>query len=168
MTCLDHLSLLRLTNMPTESTSARALIEVRASPIHGRGVYARSRLLQGTCIGVYEGRRYSAAALLEVDWRTRHDGMTYLFNLSDGTTIDGADGGNAMRFLNHACEPNCEAVEKTGEDGRIHLQLVTLRPVSAGAELLLDYALTIDESESPEDYPCRCGLTGCRGTMVAA
>lgn len=72
-----------------------------------------------------------------------------------------------MRFLNHACEPNCEAVEKTGEDGRLKLQLVTLRAVSAGAELFLDYALTIDESESPPDYPCRCGLPGCRGTMAA-
>lgn len=78
--------------MPTKSVSTRVLIEVRASPIHGRGVYAWRRLLQGTCTGVYEGRRYSAAALLEVDWRTRHNGMTNLFNLSDGTTIDGADG----------------------------------------------------------------------------
>jgi SET domain-containing protein len=153
--------------MSTKPVSPRSLIEVRASPIHGRGVYARCRLLKGTCIGVYEGRRYTAAALLEVDWRARHDGMTYLFSLSDGTTIDGGDGGNATRFLNHACEPNCEAVEETGEDGRLHLQLVTLRTVSAGAELFLDYALIIDESESPEDYPCRCGMPGCRGTMAA-
>ena len=57
------------------------------------------------------GRRYTAAALLKVEWRARHDGITYLFNLSDGTTIDGGDGGNATRFLNHACKPNCEAVE---------------------------------------------------------
>jgi SET domain-containing protein len=156
-----------LTKMPTKSVSTHSLIEVRSSPVHGRGVHARHPLLQGTCIGVYEGRRYTAAGLLKVDWRTRHDGMTYLFNLSDGTTIDGADGGNAMRFLNHACMPNCEAVEKTGEDGRIHLQLVTMRPVNAGAELFLDYALSIDESESPQDYPCRCGLSGCRGTMAA-
>jgi SET domain-containing protein len=155
--------------MSTKPVSPRSLslIEVRASPIHGRGVYARCRLLQGTCIGVYEGRRYTAAGLLKVDWRARDDGMTYLFNLSDGTTIDGGDGGNATRFLNHACEPNCEAVEKTGEDGRLQLQLVTLRTLPAGTELFLDYALTIDESESPEDYPCQCGLLGCRGTMAA-
>jgi hypothetical protein len=149
----------------TSSTSA--LIEVRGSPIHGQGVYARRRLSRGTCIGVYEGRRYSAAALLEVDWSVRHEGMTYLFNLSDGTTIDGADGGNATRFLNHACKPNCVAQERVDEQGHLTLELITARAVAAGAELFLDYALTIDESETPADYPCRCGMPNCRGTLVS-
>jgi hypothetical protein len=153
--------------MPTKSLSPRSLIEVLASPIHGRRVSARCRLLQGTCIGVYEARRYSAAELLEVDWRALHDGMTYLFNLSDGTTIDGAEGGNVTRFVNHVCEPNCQAVEVVDEAGGLQLQLVTLLIVSAGAKLFLDYALTIDESEAPGDYTCRCAMLDCRGTMAA-
>lgn len=143
------------------------MIEVRASPIHGRGVYALRRLPRGTCIGTYEGHRYTAEALLEVDWDARHDGLTYLFELSDGTTIDGAEGGNDLRFLNHACSPNCEAEEILNDDGMLELRLVTLRTVPAGAELLLDYRLTIDAQASPADHPCRCGLPACRGTMVA-
>lgn len=143
------------------------LIEVRASPIHGREVYALRKLPRGTCIGVYEGRRYTSAALLNVDWDRRHHGMTYLFNLSDGTTIDGGEGGNATRFLNHACSPNCQAVEVTNDQGRLNLELVTLKAVRAGTELFLDYQLSIDENASPADYPCRCGLPACRGTMAA-
>jgi hypothetical protein len=115
--------------------STPPLIEVRASPVHGRGVHALRRLPRGTCIGVYEGRRYGEAALLEVDWSRRHHGLTYLFSLSDGTTIDGGEGGNATRFLNHSCEPNCQAVEVTDARGRIDLRLVTLRSIVAGAEL---------------------------------
>lgn len=148
--------------------SAPPPIEIRASPVHGRGVYALRRLPSGTCIGLYEGRRYTEAALLKVDWARRHRGMTYLFSLSDGTTIDGAEGGNATRFLNHACAPNCHAEEVVDALGVLTLRLVTSRAIPAGAELFLDYALTIDPSESPADYPCRCGMPACRRTMVAA
>lgn len=144
-----------------------ALFEVRASPIHGRGVYALRRLPPGTSLGTYEGRRYDAATLLDINWDQRCDGMTYLFALSDGTTIDGAEGGNDLRFLNHACRPNCEAVESRDEDGCLVLRVVTVDAIAAGAELFLDYGLVIDESECALDYPCRCGLPSCRGTLVA-
>lgn len=143
------------------------MIEVRASSIHGRGVHALRRLPRGTCLGTYEGRRYTAEELLKVDWEGRHDGMTYLFELSDGTTIDGAEGGNDLRFLNHSCSPNCEAEEMRDDYGRLALRLMTLRVVPAGAELLLDYRLTIDEQTSPADFPCWCGGPACRGTMAA-
>jgi SET domain-containing protein len=146
---------------------ASSSIEVRPSPVHGQGVHALHRLPPGSCIGVYEGRRYSAEAFLAADWRLRPAGMTYLFGLSNGTTIDGSEGGNAMRFLNHACEPNCLAQEVVDEHGMLTLQLITLRTILPGKELFLDYALTIDERETPADYPCRCALPGCRGTMVA-
>ena len=143
-------------------------IEVRRSPVHGRGVYAVRPLAAGTPLGDYEGRRHDAEALLAIDWGRRHGGRTYLFALSDGTVIDGAEGGNALRFLNHACRPNCEAMEARDDQGMLVIRLVTTHAVAAGAELFLDYALVIDPSESARDYPCRCGMPGCRGTLVAA
>jgi SET domain-containing protein len=149
------------------TTPSSVLMAVRSSLIHGHGAYARRRLPQGTCICVYEGRRYSAESFLKVEWSSRPAGVTYLFDVSDGTTIDGAESGNATRFLNHACEPNCFAQEVIDEHGTLTLQLLTLRTVLPGEELFLDYALTIDERETPADYPCRCALPGCRGTMAA-
>jgi SET domain-containing protein len=158
----SNLGVLKLMAKPSP-----VLIAVDNSPIHGQGAYARRRLPQGTCIGVYEGRHYSAEAFLTVDWSLRPAGLTYLFNLFDGTTIDGAEVGNATRFLNHACEPNCFAQEVIDEHGTLTLQLLTLRTILPGEELFLDYALTIDERETPADYPCRCALLGCRGIMAA-
>lgn len=142
-------------------------IEVRPSPVQGQGVHALRRLLPGSCIGVYEGRRYSAEAFLAADWRLRPAGVTYLFGLTDGTTIDGAEGGNATRFLNHACEPNCLAQDVVDAHGTLTLQVLTMRTIFPGEELFLDYALIIDERETPTDYPCRCALPGCRGTLAA-
>lgn len=72
-----------------------------------------------------------------------------------------------MHFLNHACRPNGEAEEVQNEHGELALQLVTLKSVPVGAELTLDYRLTIDEQASAADYPCHCGLPACRGTMAA-
>lgn len=142
-------------------------IEVRTSLVHGRGVYASRRLPKGMSIGLYEGRRYTAEQLLKVDWHKRHGGMTYLFGLSDGLTIDGAQGGNATRFLNHCCEPNCEAVEETDADGSMCLRVVTTKIIATGSELFIDYALIIDKSETPAAYACRCGALACRGSMAA-
>ena len=79
--------------------------------------------------------------------------------------IDAAVGGNAARWINHACEPNCKAEE---EDGRIFID--ALRDIAPGEELFYDYGLIIDERYTPalkQQYACRCGSARCRRTMLA-
>ena len=145
-------------------TAQRPCIEVRRSGIHGEGVFATRVLRAGQKVGEYSGRRYPPDEADDA-WDS---GLTYLFGLSDGSTIDGAQEGNDTRHLNHACEPNVEAVEHRRRDGTLGLSLRTLRRVSRGEELFLDYALVIAASEHPADYPCACGGVACRGTMAAS
>ena len=149
---------------PKNIASSLAHVEVRHSSVHGHGVFAARELLPGALVGVYAGRRYAVHEASAMTW---DDGLTYLFGLSDGTLIDGAQGGNATRHLNHACEPNCEAVEEYADDGQLTVRIETIMAVRAGEELFLDYALDIDAGDAPSDYPCRCGLARCRGTLVA-
>jgi len=144
--------------------SALAHVEVRHSSVHGHGVFAARELPPGALVGVYAGRRYAAHEAFAMAW---DDGLTYLFGLSDGTLIDGAQDGNATRHLNHACEPNCEAVEEYADDGPLTVRIETIKAIRVGEELFLDYALDIDAGDDPADYPCRCGLARCRGTLVA-
>jgi SET domain-containing protein len=139
-------------------------IEVRHSRVHGYGVFAACDLPSGTLVGEYGGRRYTAREARAMTW---DDGLTYLFGLSDGTLIDGAQDGNATRHLNHGCEPNCEAIEEYADDGQLTVRIEMIKAVRAGEELLLDYALDVGEEGDPADYPCRCGLARCRGTLVA-
>lgn len=135
---------------------------MRRSRIHGRGVFALRDLHPGQVVGHYAGRRF-APDEFHPDW---NDQLTYLFGLSDGSIIDGARGGNATRYINHACEPNVEAIERRERDGELLVVIQTTRAIPAGAELFLDYALVID-GEDPADYPCACGSDMCRGTMAA-
>ncbi|MDR6413206.1 SET domain-containing protein, partial [Paraburkholderia terricola] len=88
------------------------------------------------------------------------------FGLADGRVIDGSVGGNSARWLNHSCQPNCEAVE----DERRRVFIETIRDLKLGDELFIAYGLTIDEVKSPEivaNYACRCGARKCTGSLLA-
>lgn len=79
--------------------------------------------------------------------------------------IDAKVGGNSSRWINHACEPNCQADEA---DGRVFIH--ALRDLQPGDELFYDYGLVLDERQTAKlkkQYACRCGSPSCRGTMLA-
>ncbi len=137
-------------------------IEVRDSLIHGLGAFARRGLPRGRPIGVYRGRLYAAHEAAARDW---DNALTYVFALSDGSVIDGGEGGNATRHLNHSCAPNCVAFEVDGDEGQAQVVIEARRRIRAGEELFIDYALDIGDSD-PADFPCRCGAARCRGTMA--
>ncbi|MDT4843595.1 SET domain protein [compost metagenome] len=78
--------------------------------------------------------------------------------------IDGNVKGNDARWINHSCEPNCEADEV---DGRVYIK--ALRNIAAGEELNYDYGLIIDEPYTEKllsEFPCWCGSEMCRGTLL--
>ena len=143
----------------------RSPIEVRNSRIQGRGVFATRRIHKGRRIIEYTGERISHQ---EADQRYDDEGMsrhhTFLFEVDENTVIDAARDGNDARFINHSCEPNCEAVS---EDGHIYIEAI--RNIQPGAELTYDYAYGCDEALTPEllhRYRCKCGAPGCRGTIL--
>lgn len=139
----------------------KRMTAVRRSSVHGSGLFALRNFAAGQPVGVYEGRRYGPDT--EREWDPR---LVYVFRLSDGTVIDGSEGGNESRHINHSCEPNCAAYEVETEDGSLAVVIETLRFVQRGEELSLDYALDVDQADEG-DFPCRCGASTCRGTMVA-
>ena len=90
----------------------------------------------------YGGQRISAK---EADRRhpTNPDDPfhTFFFALSSGRVIDGGDEGNDARWINHSCEPNCEAQE--GKHGK-RVYIVAVRDIARGEELSYDYGLVLD------------------------
>jgi len=144
-------------------TSSTPCIRVAPSGVHGLGAFATRALPAFAFLGLYEGRRYSQEEVAAKAW---NDQLTYLFMLSNHETIDGAKGGNGTRHLNHACDPNCEAVEEYDDAGRLVLKFQTIVPVEAGDELFIDYCLTADDGSPASDYACHCGSANCRGTML--
>jgi len=143
-------------------------IVVRNSRIHGRGVYAGRKLAKGERVIEYKGELISWK---ECDRRPPSDPddphHTFFFSLSDGKhVIDAAVGGNAAKWINHSCEPNCEAEE---DDDENRVFIVTKREIKTGEELNYDYGLIMDgriTAQEKKNYACRCGSPKCRGTML--
>jgi SET domain-containing protein len=153
-----------------ESKNGREpLYVVRTSHIHGRGVFANRYIRKGTRIVEYKGERIDND---EADRRYDDDKMkrhhTFLFTLSKNVVIDGAQraGGGDASFINHSCEPNCEAVI-TGKKIFIH----ALHGIEPGTELAYDYQYERtgkNDAELEKFYVCRCGAPNCRGTIMKA
>jgi len=142
------------------------LVEVQRSPVHGNGVFARRRIARGTRIIEYVGERVSHA---EADRRYADrdltDNHTFLFIVDNRVVIDAGVGGNAARFINHSCEPNCETVI---EERRVFIY--ALRAIDAGEELAYDYLIQREKDDPPgieEIFRCHCEAATCRGTMLA-
>lgn len=140
-------------------------IEARRSGVHGLGVYALGRIRKGETIIEVVGERITCE---EADRRygekETEDGHTFLFHVDDETVIDCGVNGNISRFINHSCDPNCEAID---DEGRIFLEAI--REIKVGEELFFDYQLIWEGSEDPEElqaYACLCGSEQCRGTML--
>lgn len=144
---------------------ADPLYVVRRSRIHGRGVYAARRIRSGTRIIEYIGDRIThEEADSRYELKADDDGHTFLFVVDDALCIDAGVGGNAARFINHKCDANCETII---EGRRVFIEAT--RTIQAGEELGYDYQLTwetTDDSAELKLYTCRCGATGCRGTML--
>ena len=142
--------------------------EVHQSSLHGLGVFARRFIPMGTYILEYEGKRLSNAEADAQEPTNPDDPYhTFFFSISNGLIIDGGQGGNESRYINHSCEPNCEGHESDSGD---KVFIVAMRDIEAGEELLYDYALCIDDKITKTlraQYACLCGSSSCRGTMLA-
>ena len=140
--------------------------EVRRSDIHGHGVFARRTIEAGERIVEYTGERIpSAESAIRAEQGGGPVNHTFFFSLADGNVIDGGSGGNDARFINHACEPNCEAYE---EDGKVFIY--ALQEIEKGEELNYNYALIYEERHTAavkKLFECRCGAPSCTGTMLA-
>jgi hypothetical protein len=152
--------------MPSKTPiSGGRRIQMRRSDVHGNGVFAVQDLAEGETLIEYKGEVISWKEALR---RHPHDpeqpNHTFYFHIDDGRVIDGNVKGNDARWINHSCEPNCEADEV---DGRVYIK--ALRNIAAGEELNYDYGLIIDEPYTPKllsEFPCWCGAEECRGTLL--
>lgn len=93
-------------------------LEVKLSPIHGKGVFATDFCNEGDYLGRYEGLP------------TQENDTYVLWIENDDGEWEGCDGQNDLKFLNHSDHPNAEF------DG---LDLYAIADIQPGTEVTFDY-----------------------------
>ncbi|MGB3077811.1 MAG: SET domain-containing protein-lysine N-methyltransferase [Saprospiraceae bacterium] len=140
---------------------------VRNSKIHGKGVFAKRPIRKGVKVIEYTGDIISVkeADKIGVQQDDQGHSHTMLFTVDDKRVINGNTGGDA-KFINHGCDPNCEAVQYGDK-----VFIESLRAIPKGQELTYDYHLVVDgkiTEDVKKEYACFCGSPVCRGTQIDA
>ena len=134
-------------------------IEARQSDIHGNGVFAIADIKKGEQVVEYKGKRRTHAEVDKDDTGDVESGHTFLFTLNDDYVIDANHKGNKARWINHSCDPNCEAVidEHEGKNRKKDRVLIeAIRNIKPGEELTYNYF-----TDGERVIKCRC-RPGCK------
>lgn len=119
------------------------------------GGFARKAIPAATRLLEYVGEKIAKAESL----KRCEANNPYIFTLDEEWDLDGDVKWNPARFLNHSCEPNCDAEQ---DEGRIWI--VSRRDIAQGEEITFNYGYDLVDYK---EYPCNCGAEKCVGYMVA-
>uniref|UniRef100_A0A8C2WEJ5 [histone H3]-lysine(4) N-methyltransferase n=1 Tax=Cyclopterus lumpus TaxID=8103 RepID=A0A8C2WEJ5_CYCLU len=142
-----------------ERTSKEA-VGVYRSAIHGRGLFCKRNIEAGEMVIEYAG--IVIRSVLTDKREKYYDGKgigCYMFRIDDFDVVDATMHGNAARFINHSCEPNCYS-RVINVEGRKHIVIFALRKIYRGEELTYDYKFPIEDASSKLN--CNCGARRCR------
>jgi SET domain-containing protein len=129
--------------------------EVRASNIHGRGLFATADIAKDEIVAAKGGhivdrktlRQQISPRLGPVEIQIDED--LFIAPVTD------EERELSMLYSNHSCDPNL------GMRGDI--TFVAMRHIRAGEELTHDWAMTDDDEYSVE---CQCGAANCRKILT--
>jgi len=132
---------------PDPDCWVHAAAETRPSDIAGRGLFTSADLPSGTVVSRLGGRLVDTATLHDL---TSGEDCVDTVVVAEDRHLLLAPGIN--RLGNHACDPNLGWVDE--------YTLATVVDVGAGAELLVDYAMSIVDPDWI--LRCHCASYRCR------
>ena len=126
-----------------------AEVEVRPSPVAGRGLFTTLDLPAGTVVSHLGGTLVDTATLRTMIETSEEYVDTVVVDDDRHLVLT---PGSRNRFGNHACDPNLGWVDA--------YTLATRADVAADEELLVDYAMSV--TDASWFLRCHCPSTRCR------
>jgi len=128
--------------------------EVRSSPIHGKGLFAREKIRQFETVAIKGGYIVSRQQLDQLD-PSLADSEIQIDENFYIAPIEMPQRERSMLYINHSCSPNAAIVGQ--------IVFVAMRDIDSNEEITADWATTDDLDYAME---CRCGSPECRGTIT--
>ena len=142
----------RTRRKPSPSEDHVVPVEVRASRINGRGLFASARLPGRRKLGEISGE----LVRLPGAWKkVEKSDKIYLIELNQRQALE-CSSGNSFRYLNHSCAANCYM-----RIAHRRVEVYTRRPIRPGEELTVDYGITPHQG----GMRCGCGAPRCKGRL---
>ncbi|KAH8850019.1 Histone-lysine N-methyltransferase 2A [Schistosoma japonicum] len=133
-------------------------VSVHPSRIHGRGLFALREFREDEMVIEYTGELIRSIICDARELKYRATGVDcYMFRIDPDWVIDATYAGNAARFINHACDPNCYAKVLSIDDKK-HIVILAQRKIYPGEELTYDYRFP----KESDKLLCNCGSYTCR------
>lgn len=134
----------------SDLTYRSPMTEVRDSPIHGNGLFAKEAIAAGEIVTVKGGH-----ILTKQEWTTLERSLgSAEIQISEElfvAPVEQAQRDGSMIYTNHSCDPNIVI------QGQI--VFVAMRDIAPGEELTHDWATADDQDYEME---CKCGSWNCR------
>ncbi len=127
-------------------------LEVRPSPVHGTGVFAKEPIRRGEVVAVWGG-----VVMTEEDIKAGRAKPRTTAEIGEGLYLAGEQGDEyqADDFLNHSCDPNLWMEDE--------VTLVARRDIASDEEVTIDYAMW---GSNPNWTECLCESPLCRGRVT--
>ncbi|XP_069750876.1 histone-lysine N-methyltransferase 2A isoform X4 [Narcine bancroftii] len=140
--------------------TSKEAVGVYRSPIHGRGLFCKRNIDAGEMVIEYSGNVIRSVLTDKREKYYDSKGIgCYMFRIDDYEVVDATMHGNAARFINHSCEPNCYS-RVINVDGQKHIVIFAVRKIYRGEELTYDYKFPIEDASNK--LTCNCGAKKCR------
>lgn len=126
-------------------------LEIRESPIHGRGLYANRRYERSSAIIRLGG------CLFNISQRGTAEVMPSTTTpLSETVLLAEPSNGSKdySDYLNHSCNPNSGFMDA--------ISIVAIRDIVPGEEIVIDYTFWECDVGWALRHDCRCGAERCR------
>ncbi|KAM0681748.1 hypothetical protein GINT2_000263 [Glugoides intestinalis] len=129
---------------------------IKESKIHGRGIFTPVDIAVNTLLMEYKGEIIGKCMSNKREklYKKNNIDSIYMFSVSEDMVIDATMIGNKARYINHSCNPNCEAIHSMIDKS---IKYCSIQDIRAGEELTINYNM----SQENNGERCNCGAIDC-------
>lgn len=129
---------------------------IKESKIHGLGIFTPVKIAKNTLIMEYKGEIIGKCMSdkREKLYKLNNIDSVYMFSVTEDMIIDATMTGNKARYINHSCDPNCEAITSVADRS---IKYCSIRDIKVDEELTINYHMPSEDGREI----CNCGANSC-------